>query len=131
MLIRGVLLMIDADGFDRSMGVILYELYVGKPPFYATNIIALIKSIVRQPVEYPAAMRYILRYQHSVTSWSSTSSVFVPWLLLTSLFLVSPEFRSFLDGLLQKDPRNRLGWPNLLQHPFITGRANVEINSSV
>lgn len=32
---------------------------------------------------------------------------------------MSPEFKSFLQGLLQKDPKNRLGWPDLLHHPFV------------
>lgn len=32
---------------------------------------------------------------------------------------MSPDFKSFLQGLLQKNPKQRLGWPHLLQHPFI------------
>lgn len=32
---------------------------------------------------------------------------------------MSSTFRSFLKGLLQKDPSYRLGWPDLLSHPFI------------
>ena len=31
----------------------------------------------------------------------------------------SPELRSFLAGLLTKDPAKRLGWPELLDHPFV------------
>lgn len=33
---------------------------------------------------------------------------------------MSSAFRSFLKGLLQKDPACRLGWPDLLNHPFVT-----------
>lgn len=33
---------------------------------------------------------------------------------------MSSAFRSFLKGLLQKDPACRLGWPDLLSHPFVT-----------
>mmetsp|Transcript_41800 Transcript_41800/g.97956 ORF Transcript_41800/g.97956 Transcript_41800/m.97956 type:complete len:1409 (+) Transcript_41800:131-4357(+) len=32
---------------------------------------------------------------------------------------MSQNFRSFLEGLLQKDPNRRLGWPELLDHPFV------------
>ena len=32
---------------------------------------------------------------------------------------MSPELRSFLQGLLHKDPRQRLSWPDLLEHPFL------------
>jgi len=32
---------------------------------------------------------------------------------------MSPEFKSFLQGLLNKTPSERLSWPELLTHPFI------------
>lgn len=32
---------------------------------------------------------------------------------------MSKDFRSFLKGLLQKEPTARLGWPDLLLHPFV------------
>lgn len=70
-----------------SLGVILYELLVGQPPFYTNSIYSLVNHIVKDPVEYPAN--------------------------------ISPDLRSFLQGLLRKDPRQRLSWPDLLQHPFV------------
>lgn len=70
-----------------SLGVILYELLVGQPPFYTNSIYSLINHIVKDPVEYPVN--------------------------------ISPDLRSFLQGLLQKDPRQRLSWPELLRHPFV------------
>ncbi|XP_004402780.1 PREDICTED: serine/threonine-protein kinase 36 isoform X2 [Odobenus rosmarus divergens] len=38
---------------------------------------------------------------------------------------ISPCFKSFLQGLLTKDPRQRLSWPDLLHHPFIAGRVTI------
>lgn len=70
-----------------SLGVILYELFVGQPPFYTNSVYALIRHIVKDPVKYPENM--------------------------------SPNFKSFLKGLLNKVPQNRLTWPALLEHPFI------------
>ena len=32
---------------------------------------------------------------------------------------MTPEFQSFLEGLLNKTPSERLSWPDLLNHPFI------------
>ena len=70
-----------------SLGVILYELFVGQPPFYTNSIYSLINHIIKDPVQYPKEM--------------------------------SPVFKSFLQGLLHKDPKRRLTWPNLKLHPFV------------
>ncbi|NWU76172.1 STK36 kinase, partial [Onychorhynchus coronatus] len=76
-----------------SVGCILYELFVGTPPFYSNSIFHLVSLIVKNPVKWPTAM--------------------------------SPVFKSFLQGLLMKDPHQRLSWPELLSHPFIAGQVTV------
>ncbi|KFQ26305.1 Serine/threonine-protein kinase 36, partial [Mesitornis unicolor] len=76
-----------------SVGCILYQLFVGTPPFYTSSIFQLVSLIVKDPVKWPEA--------------------------------ISPVFKSFLQGLLMKDPRQRLSWPELLSHPFIAGRVTV------
>ncbi|KAG5505238.1 hypothetical protein JIQ42_07445 [Leishmania sp. Namibia] len=74
-----------------SLGCILYELYYGKPPFYTNNLFALIKKIVCEPVKYDTKANDP----------------------------ISPEFKSFLSGLLTKSASSRLNWPELLNHPFV------------
>ncbi|NXI43324.1 STK36 kinase, partial [Galbula dea] len=76
-----------------SLGCILYELFVGTPPFYTSSIFQLVSLIVKDPIKWPAA--------------------------------ISPVFKSFLQGLLMKDPHQRLSWPELLSHPFIAGQVTV------
>uniref|UniRef100_A0A8C9L6P9 non-specific serine/threonine protein kinase n=1 Tax=Pavo cristatus TaxID=9049 RepID=A0A8C9L6P9_PAVCR len=76
-----------------SVGCILYELFMGTPPFYTSSIFQLVSLIVKDPVKWPKA--------------------------------ISPAFKSFLQGLLMKDPRQRLSWPELLSHPFVAGRVTV------
>ncbi|NXU18054.1 STK36 kinase, partial [Pardalotus punctatus] len=76
-----------------SVGCILYELFVGTPPFYTNSIFQLISLIIKDPVKWPRTM--------------------------------GPVFKSFLQGLLMKDPHQRLSWPELLSHPFIAGRVTV------
>ncbi|XP_039204719.1 serine/threonine-protein kinase 36 isoform X2 [Crotalus tigris] len=76
-----------------SVGCILYELYVGTPPFYTNSIFQLVSLIIKDPIKWPKNM--------------------------------SPNFKSFLQGLLMKDPRQRLSWPELLYHPFIAGQVTV------
>ncbi|KAK3262632.1 hypothetical protein CYMTET_28523 [Cymbomonas tetramitiformis] len=70
-----------------SLGVILYELYVGQPPFYTNSIYKLITHIVNDPVKFPSG--------------------------------ITEDFRTFLQGLLNKRPTARLNWPDLLNHPFV------------
>ena len=39
-----------------SLGVILFELYKGEPPFYTNNIYSLIQLIIKDKVKYPKGM---------------------------------------------------------------------------
>lgn len=37
---------------------------------------------------------------------------------------MSSVFKDFLQGLLTKNPRQRLSWPHLLEHPFVKDGIN-------
>nr|XP_048724617.1 serine/threonine-protein kinase 36 isoform X4 [Caretta caretta] len=76
-----------------SVGCILYELFVGTPPFYTNSIFQLVSLIIKDPIKWPKTM--------------------------------SPSFKNFLQGLLMKDPCQRLSWPELLHHPFIVGQVTM------
>ncbi len=39
-----------------SLGVILYELFVGQPPFYTNNFTTLMNKIMNENVRYPDSM---------------------------------------------------------------------------
>ncbi|KAH9253996.1 hypothetical protein BASA81_008120 [Batrachochytrium salamandrivorans] len=78
-----------------SLGVILYELVEGVPPFFAASLVELMKQIVSSKLQLPATAA------------------------------MSPHFQSFLLGLLQKDPAQRLCWPKLLSDPFLTLQTDI------
>ncbi|PVD31308.1 hypothetical protein C0Q70_06720 [Pomacea canaliculata] len=79
-----------------ALGCILYELFVGTPPFYTNSIFQLVTMIIKDPVKWPKNM--------------------------------SSTFKDFLQGLLSKNPRHRLSWPDLLHHPFVA--ANVKVSEA-
>ncbi|XP_018650781.1 serine/threonine kinase [Schistosoma mansoni] len=80
-----------------ALGCILYELFVGTPPFYTNSIFQLVKMITKTSIQWPPDM--------------------------------SSVFKDFLARLLQKDVRQRLQWPDLLDHPFVCDK--IEISPGV
>jgi serum/glucocorticoid-regulated kinase 2 len=74
-----------------SLGVLLYEMLTGIPPFYSENVNEMYELILKAPLHFPE--------------------------------YVSPNARSVLKGLLERDPKNRLGsgptdGAEIRAHPF-------------
>ena len=90
-----------------SLGVILYELFVGQPPFYTNNIVALMAHIVKAC---------------SSNLVSSVTNCIKDTVKYPSN--MGSNFRSFLSGLLNKAPEKRLNWPALGEHPFVKAGFN-------
>lgn len=44
-----------------SVGCILYELFVGTPPFYTSSIFQLVSLIVKDPVKWPVAISSVFK----------------------------------------------------------------------
>ena len=95
-----------------SLGVILFELYVGQPPFYTNSIYSLIRHIVKDAVKYPPGMSSTFRS-------FLEARLIIPMHPALIMILQGLLSHQTLQGLLNKDPARRLGWPELLTHPFV------------
>jgi serine/threonine protein kinase len=62
-----------------SLGIVLFEMLTGLPPFYDRNFNTMCEKILRKPVRFP------------------------------SKFRIGPEAQDFVGSLLQRDPSYRLG----------------------
>ncbi|XP_032374061.1 serine/threonine-protein kinase ULK4 isoform X2 [Etheostoma spectabile] len=78
-----------------ALGCTLYYMYTGKPPFYSDSYTEMTEMILHQEPPTPRQ----------------------------TVFTAGPpseDFQNLLKGLLNKNPDKRMGWPELLDHPFWT-----------
>jgi len=73
-----------------SLGICVYELLIGNVPFFKSNIKKLKQDILKGVFDYPKDIN------------------------------ISFETISFINSLLQYDPKKRLSWENFWNHPFLT-----------
>jgi len=84
-----------------SLGVIMYILLCGFPPFYDENNAALFETIKAGRYDYPSPY------------WDG----------------VSKDAKALIDSLLQVDPTNRFTAPEVLEHPWIAEHGEYHDNS--
>jgi len=72
-----------------SIGMILYEMLIGKPPYKASNHYELIKKI-------------------------DTQAIIIP-----NCISISDNCKDLLHGLLQKNVNKRIGWIEFFNHPWL------------
>lgn len=90
-----------------SLGVILYELFVGQPPFYTQHIYSLLSHIIKDSVKFPDNMSPVFRN------------------FLTGLLHKNPGTpeapRAYhaSDAHARARAERRLQWPDLASHPFV------------
>lgn len=51
-----------------SVGCILYELFVGTPPFYTNSIFQLVSLIIKDPVKWPMTMSPVFKVRAEALS---------------------------------------------------------------
>jgi len=44
---------------------------------------------------------------------------------------MSPDFKNFITGLLNKNPTERMNWPKLLEHPFVRETAEEKVERAI
>lgn len=71
-----------------SIGIILYEMIIGKPPYKAKTHLELIHKIDTEPIYIPMAI------------------------------LISDDCKTLIYNLLQKDPEKRISWEKFFKHSW-------------
>ncbi|KFY22507.1 hypothetical protein V493_06551 [Pseudogymnoascus sp. VKM F-4281 (FW-2241)] len=81
----------DAKADLWSVGTVMYEMVTGRPPFRAANHVELLRKIEMQSEDLP---------------WDSSIAI-------------SDDLKSVIQGLLKKNPVERLSFDNFFAHPII------------
>ncbi|KAL8605030.1 Serine/threonine-protein kinase 36 [Nucella lapillus] len=116
-------------GFARRMSTntLVLTSIKGTPLYMSPELVE------EKPYDHTAdlwAMGCILYELHVGTPPFFTNSVLQLWSMIIKDPVkwpktMSPVFKDFLQGLLNKNPRQRLSWPELLHHPFVANSVKV------
>ncbi|CAI5504924.1 unnamed protein product [Closterium sp. Naga37s-1] len=120
-----------------SLGVILYELYVGQPPFYTNSIYTLINHIIKDPVKYPDAMSASFKhFLHGLLNKTPQNRLTWPALLEHPFVKETAEEISAREERAQKAMERacRAAWharaSTFLPHPLMPSAAKENANAA-
>jgi len=109
---------LTAESYDKSVdmwsvGVIIYILLSGYPPFYADSAPALFKKVNLHSIVYTSLLSHILlqimdvKYDFDDSVWDD----------------ISDSAKDLIRNLLVKEPGKRFTAKQCLQHPWVKGAA--------
>jgi serum/glucocorticoid-regulated kinase 2 len=101
-----------------TLGALLFEMLIGLPPFYDTDVQTMYYKILNQPLATaglsPNVRKTLQSYSNRILSIAFYPALAHPL----------PQALSLIQGLLQRNPEMRLGKASvdhIYSHPFFTG----------
>ncbi len=116
----------DAKADLWSVGAVLYEMSVGKPPFRASNHVELLRKIekggdrIKFPSETSGAM--LTGNFQSDSTKSSTNSKVSSSNSSGTHPVISEEIKDLIRHLLKRNPVERISFEEFFMHPCVEGR---------